>query len=85
VNGFGTGVVSSLLWSQRDEGSLALAGTLVDLAAMAESDVPLVLLKASDPKTWGVSGWFSDLLPHLIYGFVMVATYEAVPNREGER
>ncbi len=47
---------------------------------MAASDVPLVMLKASDPKTWGVSGWLSDLIPHLIYGFVTVATYETLSN-----
>lgn len=79
-NGLGTGVVYSLLRSQSDEVSLSLAGTLVGLAAMAGSDVPLVVLKASDPKTWGVSGWLSDLIPHLIYGFVTVATYEALLN-----
>lgn len=80
VNGLGTGVAYSLLRAQSDEVSLALAGTLVGLAAMAASDVPLVVLKASDPKTWGVSGWLSDLIPHLIYGFVTVATYEALSN-----
>jgi hypothetical protein len=78
--GLGTGVVYSVLRSHCDEVSLPLAGTLVGLAAMAGSDVPLVTLKASDPKSWGVSGWLSDLIPHLIYGFVTVATYEALSN-----
>ena len=78
INGLGTGVVYGLLRSQRDDVSLPLAGTLVGLAAMTESDVPLVMLKVSDPKTWGASGWLSDLVPHLIYGFVTVATYEAI-------
>jgi hypothetical protein len=80
INGLGTGVVYGLLRSQSDELPLSLAGTLVGLAAMAASDVPLVMLKASDPKTWGVSGWLSDLIPHLIYGFVTVATYEALSD-----
>ena len=80
INGLGTGVIYGLLRSQSDELPLPLAGTLVGLTAMAASDVPLVMLKASDPKTWGVSGWLSDLIPHLIYGFVTVATYEALSN-----
>jgi hypothetical protein len=81
INGLGTGVVYSLLRSQRDEEvSLPLAGTLVGMGAMAASDVPLVMLKVSDPKTWGASGWISDIIPHLIYGFVTVATYEALAN-----
>jgi hypothetical protein len=80
INGLGTGVVYGLLRSQSDEVPLPLASTLVGLAAMAGSDVPLVMLKVSDPKTWGVSGWLSDLIPHLIYGCVTVATYEALSN-----
>jgi hypothetical protein len=45
---------------------------------MTASDLPLVAARASNPKTWGVSGWLADLVPHLIYGFVTVATYEAL-------
>ena len=51
INGLGTGVVYGLLRSQSDELPLSLAGTLVGLAAMAASDVPLVMLKVTDPKT----------------------------------
>jgi hypothetical protein len=47
---------------------------------MAASDVPMVALKVSNPKTWGVSGWLSDLVPHLIYGLVTVATVEALSD-----
>lgn len=38
------------------------------------------MLKVSDPKTWGVSGWLWDVIFHLIYGFATVATYEALSN-----
>ncbi len=34
-------------------------------------------LGATNPKTWGISGWASDLIPHLVYGLVAVFTYEA--------
>jgi hypothetical protein len=81
LDGLGTGVAYSFVRSQSDEIPLSLAGPLVGLAAMGGSDLPLVILKASNPKTWGVSGWLSDLIPHLIYGFVTVATYEALSNR----
>jgi hypothetical protein len=80
INGLGTGVVYSLLRSQRDELPLPFAGTLVGLAAMAASDVPLVMLKVSDPKTWGASGWLADFIFHLIYGFVTAITYETLSN-----
>ena len=78
VNGLGTGCIYGMLRSQFDEIPIPLAGTLVGLTAMAASDVPLVALRLSDPKTWGISGWLADLIPHLIYGIVTVATYEAL-------
>ena len=45
---------------------------------MAASDVPLIASRVSDPRSWGVSGWLSDLIPHLLYGLVTVATYESL-------
>ena len=78
VNGLGTGSICGMLRSQFGEIPIPLAGTLVGLTAMAASDVPLVTLRVSNPKTWGISGWLADLIPHLIYGIVTVATYEAL-------
>lgn len=80
VNGLGMGVAYGLLRSQVDELPLPLAGIGVGLLAMAASDVPLVALKVSNPKTWGVSGWAADVIPHLIYGLVTVSTFEALAN-----
>ncbi|MEO7021678.1 MAG: hypothetical protein ABI234_16110 [Ktedonobacteraceae bacterium] len=76
VNGLGMGVIYGVLRSQSDEICLPLAGTLVGLAAMAASDVPLALLKVSNPKTWKAADWLADLIPHLIYGCVTVVLYE---------
>jgi hypothetical protein len=49
---------------------------------MPASDVPLIALRVSDPKTWGVSGWLADVIPHLIYGLVTVTTYEVLRNMD---
>jgi hypothetical protein len=78
VNGLGTGVVYGLVRSQLEEVPIPLASIGVGLTAMAASDVPLIALRVSNPKTWGVSGWLSDVIPHLIYGLVTVSTYEAL-------
>jgi hypothetical protein len=78
ANGLGTGVLYGLLRSQFDGIPVPLAAPLVGLTAMAASDVPLVSLHVTNPKTWGLSGWLSDAIPHLIYGIVTVATYEAM-------
>ena len=78
VNGLGTGMIYGLVRSQFDEIPTLLAAPLVGLTAMAASDVPLVTMQLTNPKTWGLSGWLSDAIPHLIYGIVTVATYEAL-------
>ena len=78
VNGLGTGVIYGIVRSRFDDIPLPLAAALVGLTAMAGSDIPLVSLGVSDPRTWGISGWLADAVPHLVYGIVAVATYEAM-------
>lgn len=82
VNGLSVGLAYGVLRSQMDDVSIPLAGVAVGLVAMAASDVPLVSLGVSNPKTWGVSGWAADVIPHLIYGLVTAATYEALANED---
>jgi hypothetical protein len=84
VNGVGMGMLYGLVRSRTENVSTPLAGIVVGLAAMAASDVPLVSLGISNPKTWGLSGWLSDLIPHLIYGLVTVSAYEAFFNNQDE-
>ena len=62
--------------------STPLAGVVVGLAAMAAADVSYAVTGASDPKTWTTVDWISDLVPHIIYGLVTVATYETIARRE---
>lgn len=78
INGLGTGILYGLIRSRFDGIPAPLAAPLVGMTAMAASDVPLVSLRVTNPKTWGLSGWLSDAIPHLIYGIVTVATFEAI-------
>jgi hypothetical protein len=32
---------------------------------------------ATDPRSWGASGWIADIVPHVIYGLVTVIAYDA--------
>jgi hypothetical protein len=56
---------------------LPLAGLAFGAAAMVGSDAPASVTGATDPRTWGLTGWLSDLIPHAIYGLVTVVAYEA--------
>ena len=80
VNGLGVGVVYGLLRSRQDDIPIPVAGIGVGLAAMAASDIPLIALRVSNPKTWGFSGWAADAIPHLVYGLVTAIVYEALTN-----
>lgn len=50
--------------------------------AMAASDVPAAKLHATDPKTWGTGGWLADIVPHLAYGLVTVAVFDAISHSQ---
>nr|BFE58072.1 hypothetical protein GCM10020063_025980 [Dactylosporangium thailandense] len=51
----------------------ALEVALIGGAAMALADVPLTVLRVSDPRTWTVKDWVSDIVPHLVFGAVTLA------------
>jgi hypothetical protein len=50
-------------------------------AASVASDGPAIALGITDPRSWGASGWISDVVPHLAYGVVTAATYRRLTGR----
>ena len=53
-----------------------LGPALVASAAMATSDIGMYGLGVSDPRSWDLSSWLSDAIPHLAYG---VVTWSLLP------
>ena len=78
VTGVGVGVVYGALDRGERRWPVPVAGALLGLAAMAASDLPIAGTGISDPQEWSASDWASDLIPHLIYGFVTAAVYAAL-------
>jgi hypothetical protein len=76
--GLGIGVTYGLLRPAVPRLPAPLAGAGLGLAAMAGSDVPLVALGLTDPRTWGAAGWASDVVPHLAYGLATALTFDAL-------
>ncbi len=76
--GIATGVgVGALVGVARAAGIRpgAVSGTLLTTAVvLVASNAPMTLLKVTDPRTWSVSDWVSDVLPHLAYGVVTHAS-----------
>lgn len=50
---------------------------LASVAALAGSNGPMTALGITDPRTWSTTDWVSDIVPHVAYGLVTVATYGA--------
>lgn len=76
--GVGIGVLYGLVRGASTRGASPVAGAAVGLSAMAASDAPIALTGVSDPATWSVTDWLSDVIPHLVYGVVTVAVYDAI-------
>lgn len=74
--GMAIGAVWGLLWRSGRPGRLA--GVALGAAAMIPTNLPMVAMGLTDPRTWGLAGWTSDVVPHLAYGLATVATYRAI-------
>jgi hypothetical protein len=78
TTGVGIGVLYGMLRGGPHERVSPVVGAAVGLSAMAASDVPIALTGVSDPATWSATDWLSDIIPHLVYGVVTVAVFDAL-------
>jgi len=79
--GIGVGAAYGLLDALGLRPGVFLGSMLSGAAAMAASDGSMAALGVSDPTTWSGSDWASDIVPHLGYGVVLAATYNAAIPR----
>ncbi|SHG26002.1 hypothetical protein [Streptoalloteichus hindustanus] len=80
VTGLGVGTLYGLIRCRCSGLPTLLAGPVLGATAMAASDVPSVALGVTNPREWGAQGWISDIVPHLVYGMVTAATFEALTS-----
>lgn len=75
--GLGTGAVYGLITGGRripkPFGTALLTGL-----AMLGSSAPLTALGLTDPRQWSATDWAMDAVPHLAYGAVAAAVYNAL-------
>lgn len=77
ATGLSLGVLYGLARPYLKRAPLPLVGLALGAAAMAASDAPATITGATNPKTWGLSGWLSDIAPHAIYGLATAAAFES--------
>src|SRR3954463_6553980 len=55
------------------------AGTLLTtVTVLVSTNGPMTVLGVTDPRTWSVVDWVSDLVPHLAYAAVVTTTMGAL-------
>lgn len=85
VVGVGVGAVLGLA---REAGYRpALFGSTLAAAAgaLVGSNGPMTVLGITDPRTWSLADWASDIIPHLAYGMVTGAALHALDPAASRR
>lgn len=73
VAGIGTGALLGMVTAAGWRPGRAATAALATATAMLGSSAPMTALGITDPRTWPVSSWISDLVPHAAYGAVTAA------------
>ncbi|OBI13262.1 hypothetical protein A5712_05445 [Mycobacterium sp. E2327] len=68
--GIGMGLILGLAYALGWRPSLVVAALVATALALIGTNGPMTVLGVTDPRTWGVVGWISDLVPHFGYGVV---------------
>jgi hypothetical protein len=68
--GIGMGLVLGLAYALGWRPGLPVATLVATAIALIGTNGPMTLLGVTDPRTWGVVGWISDVIPHFGYGLV---------------
>jgi hypothetical protein len=80
ASGLMVGIVYGILRPAARSIPAPVAGVAAGLGVMAASDGAAVAAGATDVRSWGPSGWASDLVPHLVYGLVTAAVFDLVSD-----
>lgn len=68
--GIGIGVILGLAYALGWRPGWIVATLVATLFALIGTNGPMTILGVTDPRTWGIIGWISDLIPHFGYGVV---------------
>lgn len=79
--GLGVGALYGLVAPRLGGASLVVRGIGAGLVANVGTTGPMVVLGITDPRTWPVSSWASDLAPHLAFGLATAAVWEMARHR----
>jgi hypothetical protein len=68
--GIGMGMILGLAYALGWRPGLLVATLVASALALVGTNGPMTVLGVTDPRTWSLVDWISDLIPHLGYGVV---------------
>ncbi|MEO3810597.1 hypothetical protein ABGB17_16475 [Sphaerisporangium sp. B11E5] len=78
LTGLAVGAAYGALRTAVPRPSPLVAAAGLGVAVVLASGGPMTALGLTDPRTWGVAGWLSDLVPHFTYGLVTAYTFDVI-------
>jgi hypothetical protein len=80
--GIGMGMILGLVYALGWRPRLLIATLVASALALIGTNGPMTVLGVTDPTTWSLVDWISDLVPHLGYGIVTaVVLHYLYPQR----
>lgn len=76
VTGVGTGVLLGLARAAGWRPGLSAGTAAATVVALLAGNGPMTALGVTDPRTWPLSSWVTDAVPHLAYGLVTAAVLQ---------
>ncbi|MEU3791250.1 hypothetical protein AB0F07_15800 [Streptomyces fructofermentans] len=74
--GLGMGVALSVARAAGWHPSTTSRYVTASVGALIATNAPIALLGISDPRTWSVADWISDIVPHVLYAAVTVSVLD---------
>jgi len=78
--GIGTGAVLGLARGAGWRPGRLTGGVTATAVVMVGTNGPMTALGITDPRTWPVSSWLTDIVPHLAYALVTLAVLDLIDD-----
>ena len=76
--GLGIGAVLGLARFAGFRPPSAVSVVAATAGALIGTNGPMTVLGITDPRTWSVTDWVSDIVPHVVYGIVTARVLEGL-------
>lgn len=80
TTGVGVGALLGLTRALHWRPPLVVGAAAATLLALVGANGPMTALGITDPRTWSLESWITDVVPHLAYGIVTAATLDGLDS-----